>query len=189
MAKLSSQQKKNIQAKWDTGNYSKTELAKKYKISEGAVRKIVGIEEPKNADIVKVQTELELFKKCEKSTNEISAINHAVKENLKEHMNKDKLRDNVFETGLEIVKGIKALIKKGKAQKPTTANTGDGIIESNIIEFNLQAIDYKNAAEGLDKVAVTLEVVPRCSAQNNLTLNQQNNTKVIGFEEIETIPR
>lgn len=164
MAKLTDRQKNNILAKWHTGQYTKVELAKQYKVTEKVVRNIVGLEKPANGDIIEAQTALERFKKSEKSPSEIQAINNAVKDNLKEYQDKEKLRDNVFETGLEIVKGIKKLIQNGKAQKVTTANLGEGIIEANIIETELQASDYKQSAEGLDKVAITLEVAQRHAA-------------------------
>jgi uncharacterized LabA/DUF88 family protein len=41
MAKLSDRQKKNILAKWHTGEYSKTDLAKLYKVDESMVRKML----------------------------------------------------------------------------------------------------------------------------------------------------
>ena len=63
MAKLTDRQKVNIQSKWDTGNYTKSELAKQYRVDEKTIRKIVGTDDPKNVDIVKAQTELEFLKK------------------------------------------------------------------------------------------------------------------------------
>lgn len=41
MAKLSDRQKKNILAKWHTGEYSKSDLAKLYKVDESMIRKML----------------------------------------------------------------------------------------------------------------------------------------------------
>ena len=41
MAKITERQKSNIIAKWNTGEYTKVELAKYYKVSESAIRKVI----------------------------------------------------------------------------------------------------------------------------------------------------
>lgn len=41
MAKLTDRQKNNIIAKWNTGSYTKTQLAKFYKVDESTIRKVI----------------------------------------------------------------------------------------------------------------------------------------------------
>ena len=176
MAKLSDRQKNNIKAKWNTGEYTKTQLAKTYKVNEKIIRNIVGKEEPTNNHIVEAQMMLEKFKKSEKSPNEISAINQAVEYRLQKEFSDDNNKIKVFETTSAIIDGVKKLIKDGKAQKATTANIGDGIIEANIIETDLQASDYKNAMDTIDKASITLGVNQR-HANQQINVNTQNNNQ------------
>lgn len=182
MAKLSDRQKNNILAKWHTGQYTKIELAKAYKISEAMVRKICGNEQPKNSDIVEAGVIFEKAKKCGKSASEISAIDNAVKYRLEKEYNADKNKITIFDSTAKVLKGINELLDKGKSQKVTTANLGEGIVEANVIEIDLQAIDYKNAMETIDKASINLEVAQRHANTtiNNTNANQRN-TKYVGF--------
>jgi len=174
MAKLSEAQKNNLKAKWDTGQYTKIELAKAYKISDVMVGKIVGKEEPKNADIIEASLLVEKAKKFEKSSAEISAIEQAVKHRLQKEFNADNNKIKVFDTASKILQKVNELLDKGKKQSVTTANLGDGIVEANIIETDLQSVDYKNAIDTVDKVAVVMEVAPR-HANQQINVNTQNN--------------
>lgn len=177
MAKLTDRQKNNILAKWHTGTYTKTELAKAYKVSESNIRKIVGNEQPKNADIVEAQYNLENFKKCEKSATEINAINTAVKEKLKEYQDKEKLRENVFNSQLKVLDKINFAMENHKPVQKV--GVGNGMQELQEVEYG--SSDYKNFAEAIDKAAVTLEVAPRhANSQVNIqnTNAQQNNIPI-----------
>ena len=71
MAKLKDRQRKNIKAKWNTGQYTKTQLAKTYKVDEKVIRNLVGKENPKNADIVEASVMLEGDKKALKNPIEV----------------------------------------------------------------------------------------------------------------------
>lgn len=188
MAKLSEAQKNNLKAKWETGQYTKTELAKAYKISDVMVGKIVGRDEPKNSDIVEASLLIEKAKKFEKSSAEISAIEQAVKYRLQKEFNADNNKIKVFDTASKILQKVNDLLDKGKKQSVTTANLGDGIVEANIIETDLQSVDYKNAIDTVDKVAVVMEVAPRHANQQinvNTQTNVNNNKIVLSREEME----
>ena len=179
MAKLSETQKNNIVAKWNTGEYNKSQLAKAYKVTEKVIRNIVGLEKPSSVDIVEAQVMLEKYKKSEKSPNEVTAINSAVAHRLKQEFSDDNNRIKIYETTTSIIEKVQTLIENGKAQKATTANAGDGIIESNIIETDLQSADYKNAQETIDKASITLGVNQRhSSSQLSIQNNQTQNTGV-----------
>ncbi len=103
MAKISDRQKSNIIAKWDTGEYTKTSLAKLYKTSESNIRKIVGKEEPRNSHLVEAGVMLETLKKCENNANEIQAIDSAIKQRLKIDFDKDNLKVKIYETQVKAI--------------------------------------------------------------------------------------
>ena len=187
MAKITDRQKLNILAKWDTGAYTKTELAKTYKVSESNIRKIIDNREPKNADIVEAQYSLEKFKKCEKSATENQAIDKVVKEKLKEYQDKEKLRENVFNSQLKVLEKINFALNNHKPMEKV--GLGNGIQELKEVEYG--SGDYKNFADAIDKVAVTLEVAPRHAPKQdiNLTNAQQNiEAPVVIFQRIENKP-
>ena len=83
MAKLSDRQKKNIIALYKTGEYNKTQLAKKYKVDEKTIRNITENAEPSNADIVEAGVNYEVLKKSVKSPTEIKAIEKVVDDKTK----------------------------------------------------------------------------------------------------------
>ena len=78
MAKLTLKQKENIKALFDTGNYSKNGLAKKYKVNEKTVRRIVGKEPPKHRDLVDKAIEVEVRKKAELKPSELRAVEKVI---------------------------------------------------------------------------------------------------------------
>jgi len=78
MAKLTLKQKENIKALFDTGNYSKNGLAKKYKVDEKTVRRIIGKEPPKHKDLVEKAVEVEVRKKAELKPSELRAVEKVV---------------------------------------------------------------------------------------------------------------
>ena len=176
MAKLTDRQKNNIIAKWNTGSYTKTQLAKSYKVNEKIIRNLVGKEEPKNADIVKAHVELEKFKKSEKSPIEIKAINQAVTYELDSIEYKNRNVENIHNITNHILTGLNGLLEKGKAQKVVTESTGPGFSQAAVIETDLQAVDYKNAQDAVFKAGQTFGVVDSGkSVEVNNTNAVQNN--------------
>jgi len=165
---LSTRKKNMIVADWKTGAYSQNALAKKYKISTSTANKILKNIPQSNIDIVEVCETSERMKKRIKTNSEIKAVENVVKNRLKVH-----------DITKNLLKKTNAFIKKGKVQRVTTANTGDGVIEANIVETDLQSSDYKNLADTIDKASLTLGVNPRFSnSQINIQNNQQNITEI-----------
>jgi len=177
MAKLTDRQKINIIAKWNTGQYTKADLAKAYKISDVMVGKIIGKEKPTNSHIVEAGLIVEKAKKLNKSSAEISAIDNAIKYRLEKEFNDDNNRLKVFDVTGSILDGVKKLIEGGKAQKVTTASIGEGMVKSGIVEYDLQAEHYEKAMNTVDKASITLKVSDRHAPKNDINLAnlQQNN--------------
>ncbi len=181
MAKISDRQKSNIIAKWDTGEYTKTELAKQYKTSESNIRKIVGKEEPRNAHLVEASVMLENLKKCDKSANEIQAIDHAVQQRLKIDFDKDNLKLKIYETQVKAIDKINKLLEDGKYKKPIKIKNGDfDVIEQH--DTDLTSNDYKNCIEAIDKASITLNVNDR-HASSQVQVNNNN-----GVIEVTKLP-
>lgn len=170
MAKLSDRQRNNILAKWNTGNYSKTDLAKAYKVHEKTIREIVGKEPPRNAYIVEAQTALEISKKAEKTPIEVSAINQAVKMNLDSLEYKQKNIRSVHEVASDILNGLQRTVKNAKAQKVVTIGMGGGASSSEVVDYDMQPEHYEKAANTVYKVAQVygaIEDKPSVAIQNN----------------------
>lgn len=176
MAKLTNRQKANILAKWNTGEYTKTQLAKTYKVTEKVIRNITGLEKPSNANIVEAGVILETLKKSEKSTIEQKAINHAIEQRLKIDFEKDNLKVKVFEAQLKAIDKIKDLLDNGSYSKPIKTKNGDYDIVQNV-EHDLTPSDVRTCIEGVDKASISLGVNERFSS-SQLTLNNQNNNQV-----------
>ena len=175
MAKLTLRQKENIKALYDTGNYSKNSLAKKYKVDEKTVRRIVGKEPPKHKELVEDIVSVEVRKKAELKPSEIRAIDCVVQERLK-----------VDEISTLLLDKMKNHIQNGKAQKVVTTGAGNGVSNVEIVEHDLQADDYKKLADAVDKISVTTGVNERFSQsqvniQNNNQNNQQNDIETNGI--------
>ena len=199
MAKLTDRQKSNIRAKFKTGQYTKTQLAKSYKVDDKTIRNIVKGIEPENADIVEAQLIVEKAKKSGKSPAEITAIDQAVKYRLETEFNEDNNKVKVFNATSKILDGVVALLDKGKAQKVVTEGIGDGMSRADVIEYDLGSSDFKNAMETVDKASITLGVnkrhAPKTEIKNTNTNGQQTNitapeidgysVEVITDEEIE----
>ncbi len=165
MAKLTIRQKENIKALYDTGNYSKNGLAKKYKVDEKTVRRIVGKEPPKHKGLVDEALDIEVRKKTELKPSELRAVESVIKERLK-----------VDEISNLLLDKMKSHIVNGKAQKVVTESIGDGGSCAAVVEYALQADDYKKLADAVDKVSVTTGVNERFSqSQVNIQNNNQNN--------------
>lgn len=183
MAKLTDRQRDNIQAKWDTGNYTKVDLAKSYKVTEKVIRNIVGKAEPKNAHIVEAGAMLESLKKEGKSPLEVRQIDHAIKERVKIVYDKEVLKENIFETQLKAVKKINDLLDAGSYQKPIKMKNGDhDVVEQH--EHDLTTGDIKNCIEAVDKAGQTLEIVDRGgkSVEVNTQNNVQSKTDIVGYK-------
>ena len=178
MAKLSQVQKNNIIAKWNTGQYTKVQIAKAYKVTEKVIRELVGKEPPSNADIVEAGVFFEKAKKSDKSTSEINAIEQAIKYRLEQEYTTDKNRIKVYDITTDILNGVQDLIKGKKAKKIVTEWCGKGLSTSREMEIDLQAIDYKTAMDTVDKASITLGVNERFSSKVEV-----NNANVQEIEE------
>ena len=163
---LSTKKKNIIIADWKTGAYTKKQLEKKHKTTYKTLAKIIQGIEPTNADIVRVCSEAENAKKSIKNPHEIKAVETVVKERLK-----------VQEIGNKILDKLDRFLDNGKAQKVVTLGQGDGVSKSEIVEYDLQAKDYKDLADTVDKASVTLGVNKRFSEPTKIenTNAQQNN--------------
>lgn len=188
MAKLTDRQKSNIKAKWDTGQYTKTALAKTYKVDEKIIREIVGKEKPINAHIVEAQLLIEETKKSEKSPNEIQAINQAVEYRLKEKYADDKKRVKIYDLTDTVLDKVEEILKKGKKQivmKVKEYNPDGGNSESlDVVDVELDTSDLKNLQDTIDKASITNNVNQRHSNQN---INVQTNTAIQNNEVTQTI--
>lgn len=188
MAKLTDRQKSNIKAKWDTGQYTKTALAKTYKVDEKIIREIVGKEKPINAHIVEAQLLIEETKKSEKSPNEIQAINQAVEYRLKEKYADDKKRVKIYDLTDTVLDKVEEILKKGKKQivmKVKEYNPDGGNSESlDVVDVELDTSDLKNLQDTIDKASITNNVNQRHS---NQSINVQTNTAIQNNEVTQTI--
>lgn len=186
MAKLTDRQKNNIVAKWKTGQYTKTQLAKSYKVDEKTIRKITDGIEQENADIVEAAVLIERVKKSEKSPIETAAINQAVKYRLEKEYTEDNNKIKVYDVTTKALDKIHSLLDGG--MKPVKVNVGLGI--QRIEEVPLEAKDLRDCIEAADKAAITLGVGDRhapkgdVNIQNNQAV-QVNDNKNMTDEEIE----
>lgn len=191
MAKLSDRQKKNILAKWHTGEYSKSDLAKLYKVDEKTIRNITDKQEPQNVDIVEAQTQLEIFKKSSKSPIEIAEINKSVQSRLKAITDADKLKLDIYEAQSLAVQRVKELLTSNKKTVAMKLKNGEfDTIEKHEVELSPQ--DLQTCIDGIDKASLTLKVnerhAPRAEVKvtggdDNSTTNTQIVFKRIGSNE------
>lgn len=172
MAKLTDRQKINLIAKWKTGQYTKVQLAKAYKVSESYVRKTIGEIPAENADIVEASIILEKAKKCDKSAIEVTAINQAVEYRLKREYSDDNKRVRVYDTSFEILDTINGILKKGTVTEKI--NKGDGVQDFEPRDIN--ADDALKMANAVDKISQTTNVNSN-RAVNEVTVNTQNNVQ------------
>jgi len=180
MAKLTDRQKANIKAKWDTGEYTKTELSKAYKVSDVMIGKIVGKEKPANAHLVEAGVVYEKAKKLEKSSAEVVAIEQAVKHRLDKEFHEDNKRIKIYDTTSKILDKVNQALDKG--QKQVVVKTKDyskehGSVESlDTVEVDLDSSDLKNMMDTVDKASITMNVNQR-HANSNINLNQATQVK------------
>jgi hypothetical protein len=173
---ISTRKKNLVIADWKTGAYSLNSLAKKHKISTFSVKKICSKIPQDNADVVELCTAAESAKKQTKNKQEILAVEEVVNNRLK-----------VYEISNTILDGVDKLVKRGKAQKVVTESLGESGSSATVVEYDLQAKDYKELQDAVDKASLTLGVNAR-HAQNQVNIqnnnkNEQNN--VIRVEYID----
>jgi len=176
MAKLSNRQKSNIQAKWDTGQYTKLQLSKTYKVSDVMIGKIVGKEAPANAYIVEAQMLIEDVKKFEKSSVEIQAINQAVEYRLKEIYADDKKRVKVYDLTDKILDKVSGMLDKGTKQIVAKVKQYDGKASSeslDVVNVELDPSDLKNMQETVDKASITNNTNHRHAPKQDINITQQ----------------
>ena len=169
MAKLSDRQKTNIHAKWNTGQYTKTQLAKSYKVDEKVIRNIVGKEEPTNAHLVEASLMIEGAKKSLKSPTEVREIDNAIEYRLKKEYAEDNKRVKIYDTSFEILNTINGILKKGTIEEKISI--GDGVQQFEKRAINAQ--DAEKLANAVDKISVTTNVNDR-HAKNSIELNNTN---------------
>lgn len=153
MAKLTDRQKNNILAKWHTGQYTKTELAKMYKVDETTIRRITDKQEPKSADLVEAGAKLEILKKADKTPIETIEINKAIKKRESELSIADEIESVALDGTLLNVKSIRRKIEAEELE-------------------NMR--EHRDAQETLDKALVTAGKAPRHA---NTTINNTNATQ------------
>jgi len=145
-----------IIAEWKTGAYKKSQLISKHKIDRKTLNKFIGDLDATNADIVEICTVAENAKNSLQSPYELKAVDEVVKSRLQ-----------VSGITNTILKEVKELLKGGKAQKVLT--------DGSIVEYNLQAKDYRDLQEAVDKASLTLGVNARHSSTNMQVNTQVNN--------------
>jgi len=181
MAKLTDRQKNNIKAKWSTGQYTKTQLAKTYKVDEKVIRNVVGKEEPTNAHLVEASLMIEGAKKGLKSPIEVREIDNAVKYRLEKEYADDNKRVRVYDTSFEILETINGILKKGTIQEKI--NKGDGVQDFEPRSIN--ADDALKMANAVDKISQTTNVnTPQSQVQVNNQNNNDNSTKEITYKVV-----
>lgn len=186
MAKLSDRQKNNIIAKWNTGEYTKTQLAKTYKVSEKTIRDIVGKKEPTNTHIVEAQILLEKIKNSEKTPSEIAAIDQAVKHRLEKEFHIDNKRVKIYSITDKILEKVSEMLESGTKQIVAKVKEFDGKASSeslDTVSVDLDPSDLKSMQETVDKASITNNTNARHAPKTEINNNQQNNNqKVIKVE-------
>ena len=156
MAKLTDRQKENILAKWSTGSYSKSELARAYKVTETTIRRVVDKTPPKHEKLVAKAVEVEV-EKSRLNVEEKKAIEKAVKEKTAE----ERMRDIVLDNSLKIsVHTTTASMKKLQ----------DNATSKNKIETG-ELIEHQRLAK-LAKETVTVKEEKPTLVENHLNMQQ-----------------
>ncbi len=184
MAKLSDRQRSNIRAKFKTGQYTKAELAKSYKVDDKTIRNICKDVEQENAGIVEAQLIIEKEKKSGKSPAEIKAIDDAVKYRLEQEFNDDNNRVKVYDITSKILDKVASIIDKGHTEKSEKETGLDGITMRKTIKHPLKPSDLGSLMNTVDKASITLNVNQRHAPKTEI---KNNNGLMANFEvpEIE----
>ena len=163
---LSTKKKNIIIADWKTGAFTKKELEKKHKISFKTLDKLVSGISLSNAEAVVVLHGAEMVKNSIKNPVELKAVENVVKSRLKV--------DDISSKLLNLVE--KKIDNNVKYEK---VNAGMGV--QNLEPTELESIDFKNLADTIDKVSITMGVNERFSSSKveiNNANNQQTNNKI-----------
>ncbi len=172
---ISARKKNQIIAEWKAGKFSSFyAVAKHYKISQPAVKKMLVDISQSNVGAVEAGVQYEIAKKLSKNLVEIKAIESVVEDRIK-----------VSEITNDILDGLKSLIKGGQASKVITESMGDVGSRGAVIEYPLQAEHYEKAMNTVDKASITLNVNQRHAPKIDLTQNQVIAHQVIEAKEPE----
>jgi len=159
---FSTRKKNVIIADWKTGAFTKKELEKKHKTTFKTLAKLLDGISADNADAVVVLHEAEMIRNSIKNPVELKAVENVVKHSLK-----------VTNMTTKVLDKLDAYLDKGKAQKVVTEGMGMGASKATVIETDLQAKDFKDAIETIDKASITLNVNER-HANSKVEVNNQN---------------
>ena len=140
-----------IIADWKAGTFKTYySIAKYYGISDTTARKILLGITAENAHVVEAGLTFESAKKTVVTAVELNAVENRIKNTIK-----------VEQAVHLVIGGVTGYLEGGKAQKVITANMGDGVVEANVVEYDLQAEHYEKAMNAIDKAAITLGVAER----------------------------
>ncbi len=156
MAKLSERQKDNIRALFNTGNYSKNKIAKKYKVDEKTVRRIIGSQQPKHKDLVEEAVKIEVRKQAELLPNERRAVEAVVKEKTSQERMKEIVLDNVLKVSVHTTTASAKLLQDNASSK----NKMDG---NELLTLQKVAKEAK---------ATVVEKEDKTVVENNLNMQQ-----------------
>lgn len=166
---LSTRKKNIIIAEWKTGNYKQKDMLLKHKIDRKTFIKIVEGILPTNAHAVEVLHEAKMVENSLKNPHELKAVQNVVNNRLKV--------DNLSLKLLDLVE--KKIENNFKYEK---VNVGMGV--QNLEATELEATDFKNLADTIDKASVTLGVNSRFSTaiQVNSDGGKDNNDITLEIE-------
>lgn len=169
MAKLTDRQRNNILAKWHTGQFTKMELAKAYKVDHKTIRDVIGKEQPQNADVVEAGILLEVAKNSHKTPIQIQTINNAIKAGYDRLSKADEYKKKVDDIQLDLLDGIRTLLDKGTISRPMKLKNGDfDVIEQ--VEHDFTPNDYKTLINAVDDAAKTIGAVDRHPPKSDVNL-------------------
>ena len=140
MAKLTPRQRSNIAALWKTGEYSIQKLAKKYKVANATIHKIVkGITKGQNAQAVEILTEAERLKvnrkvieKVNKTEHIISNMElHAAQQVAKRRAKLEKMANIVEDVGMDAI--VKA-VEKSRKELDQDLSAGDVVNHTRVVK-------------------------------------------------------
>jgi len=176
MAKITDRQKSNIIAKWKTGQYTKTSLAKLYKVDEKTIRNITDGIDTSNSDIVEASLIIEKAKKSDLSPNEIVEVNRAVEYRLKKEFSEDNKRVKVYDLAYKLVDVVEDILKTKKVKEKI--NVGIGVQEFQ--ERDLNTSDVKNISDTISQIGKTLSVVDnKETVINNANVQENKNLEIV----------
>ena len=128
----------------------------------------------KNADYIEAR-ELIVEKKSTENQHLLNCADVIAEENIRN-------RNLVFGASAIVLKKVTDLATKGKAQKVVTIGQGMGMSSPEIVEHDLQAKDYKDIQDTIDKASITLGVNERFSTAKVEVNNQNNNIIEVEIE-------